>query len=286
MIDLHLHTTASDGRLAPSDLVELASASGLTIISVTDHDTIAGLAEAGAAANRLGVRLIDGVEITAVETGRDVHLLGYFFDPTNAGLRSLLLAQRADRVRRVRQMGERLAGLGCAVDLDVLLKEAESQPGRSIGRPALADALVQAGHAQDRGDAFNRWLGVGRPAFVARRGASVAQVIEIIGAAGGITSLAHPYLTGIDDRIARFAASGLAALEARHNQQDVAAEMRYRQMASRLDLVVSGGFDFHADPSHRIGELGLVTLPPADFAALEARASSLRRSGDPSISLT
>jgi len=163
LIDLHLHTTASDGRLAPSDLVELASASGLTIISVTDHDTTAGLEEAGAAADRLGVRLIDGIEITAVETGRDVHLLGYFFDPTNAGL---------------------------------------------------------------------------------------------------------------------------AALEARHSQQDVAAEMRYRQMASRLDLVVSGGFDFHADPSHRIGELGLVTLPPADFAALEARASSLRRSGDPSISLT
>lgn len=277
LIDLHLHTTASDGRLAPADLVELAAIAGLTTISVTDHDTTAGLAEARAAAKPLGVRLIDGIEITAVESGRDVHVLGYFFDPESAGMHSFLLAQRADRVRRVREMSHRLASLGCAVDLHAILEQAETQPGRSIGRPRLADALVAAGHAQDRGDAFNRWLGAGRPAFVARRGPSLAQVVDIVGAAGGITSLAHPGLTEIDDQIERFAASGLMALEARHSEQDGVAEARYRQMASSLGLLVSGGSDFHGDPSHHIGALGIVTLPAADFAALEARTSSLRR---------
>ena len=277
MIDLHLHTTASDGRLAPADLVALAASAGLTILGVTDHDTTAGLAEARAAADPLGVRVIDGLEITAVETGRDVHVLGYFFDPENAGLGSFLLAQRAVRVRRVREIGHRLASLGCAVDLDAILTEVEAQPGRSIGRPRLADALVEAGHARDRSDAFNRWLGAGRPGFVARRGPSVAQVVEIVGAAGGITSMAHPGLTGMDDQIERFAASGLVALEARHSEQDMTTEMRYRRMAASMGLLVSGGSDFHADPSYHIGALGIVALPPVDFAALEARASSLRR---------
>jgi hypothetical protein len=277
LIDLHLHTTASDGRLAPADLVALAASAGLTTISVTDHDTTAGLAEARAAAAPLGVRLIDGIEITAVEAGRDVHVLGYFFDPENAVLGSFLLAQRADRVRRVREISQRLALLGCAVDLDAILNQAESQPGRSIGRPRLADALVEAGHAQDRGDAFKRWLGAGRPGFVARRGPSVARVVEIVGAAGGITSLAHPGLTGIDDQIERFAASGLVALEARHSEQDLTTEIRYRHMASGMGLLVSGGSDFHADPPHHIGALGVVTLPPVDFAALDARAYGLRR---------
>jgi len=273
LIDLHIHSTASDGRLGPADLVAAAARAGLTTISITDHDTTAGLQDARAAARTAGIRLVDGIEITAVEDGQDVHVLGYFFDPDHEPLRAFLSAQRADRVRRVREMHQRLEALGVRLDIANLLEHAAQQPGRSIGRPFLADALVRAGHAQDRTDAFDRLLGAGRPAFVPRRGAPVSTVIEVVAAAGGITSMAHPGLTRRDDDIPRFAGSGLDAIEVRHSDHDDEAEARYRQIAARLGLAVSGGSDFHADPSHHIGALGIVTLPPADFAALEARAN-------------
>lgn len=276
MIDLHLHTTASDGRLAPTDLVALAAASGLTTIAVTDHDTTAGLPDARAAAERAGLRLVDGIEITAVEHGRDVHVLGYFFDPANEELRTFLHDQRADRLRRIREMSVRLASLGAPIDLEPHLTSAARQAGRSIGRPLVADALVEAGHVRDRAEAFDRLLAIGRPAFVPRRGAPVADVIRIVRGAGGVTSLAHPGLTGIDDAIERFAAAGLDALEARHSDHDPLAEARYRRLAARLGLALSGGSDFHADPSHHAAALGIVTLPVEDFATLEARAAGRR----------
>lgn len=276
MIDLHLHTTASDGRLAPADLVRLAAASGLRTIAVTDHDTTAGLAEARAEAERAGLRLVDGIEITAVEGRRDVHVLGYFFDPGDDGLLAFLRDQRADRLRRIREMSVRLASLGAPIDLEPQLRSAARQAGRSIGRPLVADALVQAGHVRDRAEAFDRLLAVGRPAFVPRRGAPVAEVIRMVRAAGGVTSLAHPGLTGIDDAIERFAAAGLDALEVRHADHDPVTEARYRRMAAGLGLAVSGGSDFHADPSHHAPALGIVTVPLEDFAALHARAAGRR----------
>lgn len=253
-----------------------AAAAGLTTISITDHDTTSGLPEAREAARALRLRLIDGIEITAVENGQDVHVLGYFFDPEHEQLRSFLAAQRTDRVRRVREMNDRLTALGCPIDIGPLLEEALRQSGRSIGRPFLADALVTAGYAQDRADAFDRFLGTGRPAFVARRGPPVSDVVNVVASAGGITSLAHPGLTRLDGEIARFAASGLDALEVRHSDHDAEAEARYRQMAAHLGLAVSGGSDFHADPSHH-GVLGVVTLGPADLFELETRARSMRR---------
>ena len=271
MIDLHLHTTASDGTLSPAALVARAAVAGLTIISVTDHDTLAGIPEACAAAETLGLRLVNGVEITAIENQRDVHLLAYFVDPDHPSLASFLLRQRTDRIRRVREIAHRLGTLGCAIDIEPLLESARSSAGRSVGRPLLADALVAAGHARDRNDAFDRLLGNGRPAFVPRLGATPDDVIAIVRHAGGIVSLAHPALTRIDDVIPRLAAAGLAALEVRHSDQDLETETRYREMAALHGLAVSGGSDFHGASGHRIDRLGTVTLPPDDFAVLEAR---------------
>ena len=278
MVDLHLHTTASDGRLSPHDLVTRAAAAGLTVISVTDHDTTAGLADARRTARRLGVRFVEGIEITAVENARDVHVLGYFFDPEDPGLATFLDGQRRDRQRRVREMGARLAGLGCPIDVDALLENAARHGGRSVGRPLLADALVAAGYALDRDDAFERLLANGRPAFVPRRGATVAGIVEIIKRAGGIASLAHPALTCVDDAIPRFAAAGLGAIEVRHIDHDRAAEKRYRRMAASLGVAVSGGSDYHADPA-RDAELGTTTLPRVDFDRLEARAGHAHARG-------
>lgn len=271
MIDLHLHTTASDGRLAPDALVARAAAAGLTVVSITDHDTTAGLPLAFEAARRCGIRLITGIEITAVERGRDVHVLGYFFSPGSQTLADFLTAQRADRVRRVAAIGSRLRELGYEIDITPLLDGARRQPARTIGRPQVADALVSAGHVADRTDAFDRLLGEGRPAYVARAGAPVVEVTSVIGAAGGIASLAHPGLLGMDADIPRLAREGLDALEVRHSDHDSSAESTYRQIAVTLGLAVSGGSDFHGDDPTHGARLGDVTLEQADFEALEAR---------------
>jgi 3',5'-nucleoside bisphosphate phosphatase len=274
VIDLHLHTTASDGRLRPLALVALAAEAGLRVVSVTDHDTVAGLAEAREAANTHGLRLVDGIEITAIDSGRDVHVLGYFFAASHAELALFLEVQRARRVERVREIAMRLQSLQCPIDVDTLLAATPLASGRSIGRPQVADALVAAGHAVDRRDAFDRLLGDNRPAFVPRCGPDVASAIDAIARAGGVASLAHPGLVGVDDRIPGYAASGLAAIEVRHRDHRPADEERYRRLAGTLGLAVSGGSDFHGEHDSRDGAVsrpGAVTLGAEDFAALEAR---------------
>lgn len=277
MIDLHLHTTASDGRLSPEALVRRAASAGLTVISVTDHDTTAALAEAGAAARHCGLRLVTGIEVTAVEDGRDVHILGYFFDPASEPLAAFLRAQRADRVERVREMAARLRALGCDIDEDPIVARA-ADAGRSIGRPALADALVDAGHAASRDEAFARWLAHGRPAFVPRRGAAAARVVGVIREAGGITSFAHPGLLRVDTLIAPLVSDGLDAIEVWHSDHAAVDREHYAGLSERLGLARSGGSDYHGDGGRREQALGTVTLPPDEFARLEALARS-RRNG-------
>ena len=274
MIDLHLHTTASDGRLTPTALVALAARAGLRILSVTDHDTVAGLAEARDAAAVHGVRLVTGIEMTAVDSGRDVHVLGYFFDPEDRDLARFLQVQRLARIERVREIAHRLHGLHFDIDVEALIAATPASSGRSAGRPLVADALVAAGHAVDRRDAFDRLLGQDCPAFVPRCGPDVKGVVEAIAKAGGIASLAHPGLLGTDDRIPGYAASGLSAIEARHRDHSPEDEERYRQLARALDLAVSGGSDFHGEHETRDGSVavpGSVRLGAEDFALLEAR---------------
>ena len=273
MIDLHLHTTASDGLLSPTDLVSRAASCGLRTISVTDHDTCAGLAEAGEAARRLGLRAIPGVEITAIEDGRDAHMLAYFVDTADASFDDFLTSQRSNRIERIREIAGRLDALGCPLDIAALLNTIRERHGRSVGRPQIADALISAGHVRDRDDAFERLLGIGRPAFVARRGPSPEAVISIVAKAGGIVSMAHPGLTALDHLIPRLAAVGLQAIEARHSEHDAATEARYRQLAAHLGLAISGGSDFHGDVGRRATTIGRVTLSADELAALEARRS-------------
>jgi predicted metal-dependent phosphoesterase TrpH len=270
VIDLHLHTTASDGSLAPADLVARAAAAGISTLALTDHDTVAGLQEGREAASARGLSFVDGIEITAVEGGRDVHVLGYFFDPQHAALGAFLGKQRMDRVRRVEEMAATLRSAGYPVDVSRLLEDGTVR-GRSIGRPHVAEALIAAGHVATRDEAFDRFLGYGRRAFVPRRGASVTDVISVLAAAGGIASLAHPGLTRVDQLIPSFADAGLAALEARHSDHDPGMEARYRALAAANGLAVSGGSDFHADDSTRGPKLGRITISCSEFAALEVR---------------
>ena len=277
MIDLHTHTTASDGRCTPADLVARAAAAGVTVLSVTDHDTVAGCADASAAALDAGLTLIPGIEVTAVLDDADVHVLGYFFDTGSPVLAAFLAEQRLRRVDRVRRMIDRLASSGIRLDADVILAPGIEDSTRSVGRPWIARALVAAGHVRNTNEAFDRWLSKGRPAFVPRAAAAPAEVIARLHEAGGIASMAHPGLMGLDDRIPEFAAAGLDAIEVYHTKHDDKAVARYRALADRLDLAMSGGSDFHADDMHGGLGPGSVALPRQAFDGLQRRAV-LRRS--------
>ena len=274
-------------------------------MAVTDHDTTAALAEVDAAARESGLEAVSGIEITAVEDGRDIHVLGYLFDPGNAALGALLQAARQARIARVEAIGSRLASLGAAVDLTALLRQATLESGRSVGRPQVARALVDAGHVADTQEAFDRWLANGRPGCVGREGPTTEKVIEVIHRAGGIASLAHPgklerfsfrssasrraqafsksafprfsvsteskNALGLSGQIPALARAGLDAIEAYHPDHNASLVGRYVDIARELDLLLTGGSDFHGDPAHGCSP-GTVTLPAAEFARLrEAR---------------
>lgn len=274
-----MHTTASDGRLTPAELVARVAAARLTTISVTDHDTVAAIAEVTTHARASGIRVVAGIEITSVDQGRDVHMLGYFFDPSNESLAEFLVNQRALRVSRVREIAARLNAANMFIDVEALLMTAATRPGSSVGRPQIARELVRAGHVPSVQDAFDMWLATGRPAFVPRTGPSPADVIKVIHDAGGVASMAHPGVTKRDDLIASLVDAGLDAIEVYHSDHTAEDTTTYRRTAARFGILVSGGSDFHGENSNKPERaqraiLGAVALPNDDFVRLESRASN------------
>jgi predicted metal-dependent phosphoesterase TrpH len=271
LVDLHLHTTISDGRLTPAELVERVRQAGVRVMAVTDHDTTFGTRDVQALAAAQGIEAVSGIEVTAVENGRDVHILGYFVREDDAELGAFLTTQRGRRVERVRAIAARLAELNMPIDVEPLLAEARMMTGRSIGRPQIARAMVRARHVSTVAEAFDRWLTPDRPAFVPREGPSCEEVIVAIHRAGGLASLAHPGKTGIDARIPALCRAGLDALEVHHSDHDAALVARYQGMAHDAGVLVTGGSDFHGDPQQRRVP-GSCTLPEHDWVRLKAAA--------------
>jgi predicted metal-dependent phosphoesterase TrpH len=267
VIDLHLHTTTSDGRNSPAELVELAAAAGLRVIAVTDHDTTSSVTEVRELARAHGIDAVAGIEVTAVEAGRDVHVLGYFIDPEDATFAAFLAGQRQARVARVAAIAQRLSDIGLPVGVEAVIAKPGERPGRSVGRPQIARAMIAAGYAKSVTDAFDRWLGEGRPAYVPRVGPSPEVVIATIHAAGGVASLAHPGRTRIDSRIAALRDAGLDAIEVFHRDHDAALVTHYARLTADLGLLATGGSDFHGEPGH---VLGRVSLPEREWAQLRA----------------
>jgi len=254
--DLHSHSTASDGSLPPAAVMALARAAGLDAIALTDHDTVAGHAEARRSLPP-GLTLVPGVELSCRRDGTSLHLLGYLFDPAEPQLAAECAKLRDARVRRARAIVERLAALGAPLTWAQVQAVAG---GSVVGRPHIAQAMVAAGIVASQDEAFGpQWLGAGGRAHVARYALDPVRAVGLVRAAGGVTVLAHPGAARRgpvvpDDYIAALAAAGLTGIEVFHPGHDDIERMRLASVADKLGLVPSGGSDDHgAATDYRVG---------------------------------
>jgi Predicted metal-dependent phosphoesterases (PHP family) len=247
--DLHAHTTASDGTLTPAELVRAAHAAGIAYLAVTDHDTVAGVPEAQATARALGITLIPGVELSAKGEPGECHLLGLNIDPTHPPLVERLAELSENRRTRNARMAERLTQLGAPVTLEEVA--ALAPEGANLGRPHFAKALVARGHVRDVAEAFDKYLGDGRPGHIAKETLSPADAVAMVHEAGGLCFLAHPGLLRLHEHITdegfvrRLQAFGLDGIEAYYSKYSPAQTERYLRLADKLGLLVTGGSDFH-----------------------------------------
>jgi predicted metal-dependent phosphoesterase TrpH len=271
-VDLHMHSTASDGSRAPADVVRAARKANLVAIALTDHDSVAGLAEAEAMGAELGVRIVKGVELSAVEGETETHLLGLHLRDTGVLERGLAdLAQM--RTRRGQTIVERLNELGVAVSFDSVL----AQVGTGVlGRPHVARALIAEGWATDARDAFDRYLGAGRPAYVAKEQLSMPDAIAMIHAAGGLAVLAHPGAGGTRERIEALRALGLDGIEVKHPSHSSGDTTRLRGLCEQFDLVPSGGSDWHG-AAEGPRTIGMMQVPAEWLARQDARLAAVGR---------
>jgi len=271
-VDLHMHSTASDGSRTPTDVVRTAVATGLAAIALTDHDTVAGLAEAHAAASGTGVRLVNGVELSATEKDTETHVLGlHLQDPHVLDL--ALGELREMRRRRAMKIVERLQAIGVKITFDDVLAQAGEG---AVGRPHVARALVGDGWAVDIRDAFDRYLGAGRPAYVAKEPLAMADAIRMIHSAGGLAILAHPAGGGTRERLTALVAVGLDGVEVRHPSHSPADVNRLRLLADQLGLVPSGGSDWHG-LSEGGRTIGMMQVPADWLERQDARLTARGR---------
>ena len=269
-IDLHTHSTASDGARRPADVARAAKAAGLSAFALTDHDTVAGLAEARAAAQEIGLRLINGVELSAVEGDMETHILGLHLADI-VEMEHRLVALREMRLTRAKRIVERLNALGIPVTFEAVLAEAG---GGAVGRPHVARAIIAGGWAVDFREAFDRYLGNGRAAYVAKDRLAIADAIEVIHRAGGIAVLAHPGGLATRERVSVLAGAGLDGLEVLHPSHSWDDAQRIDALATEFDMVRSGGSDWHGAPDGARA-LGMMRVPSAWLAAHETRVATI-----------
>ena len=264
-----MHSTASDGSLSPESVVGRALAARLGAIALTDHDTLAGVPAATEAGERLGLRVIGGCEFSASAPWGEMHVLGYFLPPESSELETFLERCRADRVRRGREMVTRLQALGVGLEFEDVLRESR---GGAVGRPHVARAVVRRGGAADVGQAFDRYIGRGRPAFVDKVLPQFREITELVHGVRGIVSVAHIKERGTRSFLERLKHEGLDAIETRHPSHDLELRARLTDVALRLGLERTGGSDWHGDPepgeSH--GALGSQDVPMEWLDRLEA----------------
>ena len=268
-MELHCHSTASDGIYPPEEVVARAHAVGVRTLALTDHDTLEGLPAALEAGARLGVRVIAGCEFSVQVPWGEMHLLGYFLPVGHAPLEQFLAATRDDRARRGADMAARLQGLGLAVELADIEAEAD---GGAIGRPHVARALLRRGQVATVQEAFDRYIGWGRPGFVEKKLPAFRDVADLVHGCGGVVSAAHLKDRGTRSNLTLLKGQGLDAVETRHPSHDPDTRARLTDLAQALGLLRSGGSDWHGEESAWDSgtQLGGQEIPEEWVAALEA----------------
>ena len=275
MIDLHTHSTASDGTQPPEAVVAEAARAALEVVALTDHDTYAGWPAAVDATRRVGVALVRGVEVSCAHKGISVHLLGYLVDPDHEPLRFELDRARDSRVSRAERMVKRMAADGIPITMEAV--RAQAGADTTLGRPHLADALVAVGHVATRDEAFHEILHPGSPYYVSHYAPDPVKAVKLVRAAGGVPVMAHPFAaargwTVGDDVIAAMARAGLAGLEVDHRDHTEDQREHGRTLAAELGLFTTGSSDYHG--TGKQNRLGEHTTTPEVFAEIERQATS------------
>ncbi len=269
--DLHIHTSASDGRLRPAEVVTLATQEGFAAISICDHDTVAGLPEGFAAAEKVGLELIPGVELSTYLGSSEVHVLGYCLDYEDTSLVSVLEELCRGRVKRMEEMISRLRAVGVVLDRS---KIDEAAAYGSVGRLHIARVLVEQGLVGDTREAFDKYIGRGKPAYVPRVRITPGQACTIIKKARGIPVLAHPSLIDGDKLMPRLMREGIMGIEAFYSKVSSEVAEHYCRLARKLGLIITGGSDCHQNETGGL-LLGTVKLDYAHVEKLKGLARTL-----------
>lgn len=276
-VDLHTHSTASDGTFSPAAVVQMAADRGVTAIALTDHDCVDGVQEAVAAGHRLGVEVVPGIEMSAEYEPGTMHIVGLFVDPGAPSLKAKMERMQVARADRNPRIAEKLRDIG----LDITYEEiVAASGGGQVGRPHFAKVLIEKGYVRNMQDAFDRYLKKGAPAYCSRFRFSPEESIELIHEAGGVAVLAHPFTLGLDKteqlrrEITSLSEKGLDAVEVAYSAHSVADEARLRILVEELGLLESGGSDFHG--THKPGiEIGVgrgqLCIPPEVLESLRSR---------------
>lgn len=275
-VDLHLHTTASDGRLSAGELVQIAAEQGVGVIAITDHDTVASIEPALFASECFPyVRVIPGVEINTDVSAGEVHILGYFIDYKDETLLKSLTDLRNSRITRARKMVDKLKELGVPVAWERVLEIAD---GGSIGRPHIAQAMYELNHISTLQDAYDKYIGRNAPAYTERERVSPKEAVEMIVQAGGIPVLAHPAkMVNLEQAIIELKAVGLAGIETYYDGYKRDTIYRLRKLAREHELITTGGSDFHGFDDEHETPLGEAKVPFACAQRLISLARKLRK---------
>lgn len=268
-VDLHIHTTASDGAYSPVEVVIMAKSMGLEAIAITDHDTLEGIEPAQGAGLINGIEIIPGIELGSERQGEEIHILGFLVELYNQDFLAKLKMLREDRIKRMEKMVDKLKDFGFSIEMSRVMSISGSG---SVGRPHLALALVETGAVETVSEAFDRFIGAGCPAYIPRYKLDPLEAVRLVRSAKGVPVLAHPGLINSLQLIEELTDAGLAGLEAYHPAHSREQSQYYHEFARERGLVVTGGSDYHSTEHKSGGQLGSVTVPYSVIAELKKRA--------------